>query len=76
MAALLNIDDMKLSFLLGALNDRPRLKRNTSERVRKNRQQAHLFCHRFSVLGGTVTVCPLLLVLLVLPPYFKLTAVC
>jgi hypothetical protein len=57
-----------LSFLLGALNDRPRLKRNTSERVRKNCQQAYLFF--------ALAMCPLLLVLLVLPPYFKLTAVC
>jgi hypothetical protein len=60
-----------LSFLLGALDDRPLLKRNVSERVRKNRHQSILFATASQYLA----VCPLLLVLLVLPPYFKLTAV-
>jgi hypothetical protein len=42
-----------ISFLLGALDDRPRLKRNVSERVRKNQLQAHFFCRRFSSASNT-----------------------
>jgi hypothetical protein len=61
-----------LWFLLGALDDRPLLKRNASERVCKNRHQAVFFATASQYLA----VCPLLLVLLVLPSYFKLTAVC
>jgi hypothetical protein len=66
-----------LSFLLGALDDRPLLKRNASERVCKNR--LHFFFATnsfFATASQYLAVCPLLLMLLLLPPYFKLTAVC
>jgi hypothetical protein len=62
-----------VSFVLAGrstLDDRPRLKRNASKQVRKNRQQAYLF---FATAPECLAVRPLLLVL---PPYFKLTAAC